>query len=98
MRPEFCKKTLPFRKSKGAGKAGYTLYPRSRVQMKHKNAHTSIQVSGGTPTFPAQWLYGLLRAHPGERALLSPSSVRSACFFTNLMPASRHQVHTTSPY
>src|SRR5882762_2878654 len=29
--------------------------------------HTSIQGSGNTPTFPAQWLYGLLRALPGER-------------------------------
>ena len=25
----------------------------------HEKTHTSIQVSGGTPTFPAQWLYGL---------------------------------------
>ncbi len=30
-------------------------------------AHTSIQGSGSTPAFPAQWLYGLLRALPGER-------------------------------
>ena len=28
-------------------------------------AHTSIQGSGGDPTFPAQWLYGLYRALPG---------------------------------
>ena len=30
-----------------------------------KNTHTSIQGSGEHPTFPAQWLYGLSRAHPG---------------------------------
>jgi hypothetical protein len=24
-----------------------------------KETHTSIQGSGGDPTFPAQWLYGL---------------------------------------
>jgi len=29
--------------------------------------HTSIQGSGSIPAFPAQWLYGLLRALPGER-------------------------------
>jgi hypothetical protein len=29
---------------------------------KQKKAHTSIQGSGGNPTFPAQWLYGLYRA------------------------------------
>ena len=28
--------------------------------------HTSIQGSGEHPTFPAQWLDGLWRAHPGE--------------------------------
>jgi hypothetical protein len=31
-----------------------------------KKTHTSIQGSGGTPTFPAQWLDGLYRALPGE--------------------------------
>src|SRR4051794_22116953 len=31
----------------------------------YENAHTSIQGSGEHPTFPAQWLYGLSRAHPG---------------------------------
>ena len=30
-----------------------------------KKPHTSIQGSGEHPTFPAQWLYGLSRAHPG---------------------------------
>jgi hypothetical protein len=30
-------------------------------------------VSGNTPTSPAQWLYGLLRALPGGAGLLSPS-------------------------
>ena len=34
--------------------------------------HTSIQVSGGNPAFPAQWLYGLYRALPGERIRLVP--------------------------
>src|SRR5881227_2022798 len=60
-------------------------------------AHTSIQVSGNTPTSPAQWLYGLLRALPGERAFLPPSPLRSS-LLKNLAPASRRQDHTTSPY
>jgi hypothetical protein len=38
----------------------------------HKNTHTSIQGSGGDPTFPAQWLYGLYRAHPGVSGFLAP--------------------------
>src|SRR3984893_7951032 len=39
----------------------------NRQQVK---THTSIQVSGGNPTFPAQWLYGLYRALLGERIRL----------------------------
>src|SRR3954454_11188673 len=49
--------------------------------------HMSIQGSGEHPTLPAQWLYGLWRDLPGGPGSLSPSSVRSASFFTNLTPA-----------
>ena len=49
----------------GAGNAGCALHPRSRVQIARVKTHTSIQGSGEHPTFPAQWLYGLSRAHPG---------------------------------
>src|SRR5882757_597616 len=41
--------------------------PAVSCAMCTKSARTSIQGSGGNPTFPAQWLYGLLRALPGER-------------------------------
>jgi len=41
-------------------------------------------------------VYGLLRALPGDRAFLSPSSLRSL-LLTNLTPASRRQNHTTWP-
>ena len=34
-------------------------------EVVQKKLHTSIQGSGEHPTFPAQWLYGLSRAHPG---------------------------------
>ena len=40
---------------------------------------------------------GFLRALPGDRALLSPSPARCESIGANLMPASRHQDHTTSP-
>jgi len=43
------------------------LHPRSRVRFAQTKLHTSIQGSGSIPAFPAQWLYGLLRALPGER-------------------------------
>src|SRR5438876_2261328 len=53
--------------SEGAGKTGCLLHPRSRVRFAQTKVHTSIQGSGSIPAFPAQWLYGLLRALPGER-------------------------------
>src|SRR2546429_4252563 len=66
-------------------------------QTVRRKAHTSIQVSGNTPTSPAQRLYGLLRALPGGAGLLSPSPLRSL-LPKSLAPASRRQDHTTSPY
>src|SRR5829696_7925080 len=93
-RPRFCEFIVPLR-TEGAGNAGCTLHPRSRVPKTAHLAHTSIQVSGNTPTSPAQWLYGLLRALPGERALLPPSLADDSA---SLTPASRRQDHTTSPY
>src|SRR5438094_6700280 len=84
-------------RTEGAGNAGCALHPRSRVPKIAHLAHTSIQGSGNTPTSPAQWLYGLYRALPGERALLPPSPLRSL-LLKSLTPASRRQDHTTSPY
>ena len=93
-RPSFANSFAPLR-NEGAGNAGCALHPRSRVPKVAQLAHTSIQGSGNTPTSPAQWLYGLLRALPGERACLPPSLADRS---TSLTPASRRQDHTTSPY
>jgi len=49
------------------------------------------------PAFPAQWLYGLLRALPGER-LFCLRYPKGASLLQDVMPAPRHQNHTTSPY
>jgi len=94
LRPS-CSSEPPSKKKEGAGNAGCTLHPRSRAQCAQKNAHTSIQGSGGNPTFPAQWLYGLLRALLGDRAFLPPSLANDSA---NLTPASGRRDHTTSPY
>ena len=50
--------------------------PRSRVQKAERISHTSIQGSGGNPTFPAQWLYGLFRALPGVSGFLASAASR----------------------
>src|SRR6266850_4211802 len=80
----------------GAGKTGCALHPRSRVRFAQTKVHTSIQGSGNTPAFPAQWLYGLLRALPGERLFCHRRCAKIN--LRNLTPAPRRQDHTTSPY
>jgi hypothetical protein len=93
--PEFCKKPYPPENQRAQGKPGTRCTRGLACNRCIKMRTRAYRFSGGTPTFPAQWLYGLLRAHPGERALLSPSLPDG---FESLTPASRHQVHTTSPY
>src|ERR1700754_1613681 len=65
-RPRFTSSFAPL-EIEGAGKTGCLLHPRSRVRFAQTKLHTSIQGSWSIPAFPAQWLYGLLRALPGER-------------------------------
>src|SRR3954470_18273482 len=60
-----------------------------------KKRTRAYRFSGGNPTFPAQWLYGLLRALPGDQACLTPSP---ALLIADLTPASGRRNHTTSPY
>ena len=52
------------------------------------------QVTPKTPGIPHAMVYGLLRALPGDRALLPPSPADHSA---NLTPASRRQDHTTLP-
>src|SRR5258708_17825824 len=71
--PELLDKPFPLI-TEGAGTAGCTLHPRSRVQDCAKKRTRAYRFSGGNPAFPAQWLYGLCRALPGDEFVLSPSS------------------------
>src|SRR5438552_4381859 len=84
----------PF-ETEGAGNAGRSMHPKPRVRNKTK--HTSI-VTTVTPEItrhsPRNGFNGFLRALPGDRACLSPSS---ALLLADLTPASRRQNHTTSP-
>src|SRR5437763_11872590 len=76
LRPRFAFSFALF-ETEGAGKTGCLLHPRSRVRFAQTKLHTSIQGSGSIPAFPAQWLYGLLRALPGERLFCLRRRVRS---------------------
>ena len=97
LRPRFLHLLSALFEIEGAGKTGCLLHPRSRVRFAQTKGHTSIQGSGSIPAFPAQWLYGLLRALPGER-LFCLRYAKEASLLQNVMPAPRHQNHTTSPY
>ena len=60
-------------KTEGAGNAGCALHPRSRVQKvreKHAHEHTGQR---RTSDIPCAMALRLIRAHPGDLALLSPS-------------------------
>jgi hypothetical protein len=59
-------------------------------------AHALVRSHRKSPGIPRAVVYGLLRALPGDRALLSPSPLRSL-LPKSLTPASRRQNHTTSP-
>ena len=51
---------------------------------KKTKTHTSIQGSGGDPTFPAQWLYGLYRALPGVSGFLASVASRKSALQARL--------------
>jgi len=92
-RPSFAQTFSP---KEGAGNAGCTLHPRSRVQCAQRNAHTSIQVKRRHPASPAQWLYGLWRALPGDEFVLSPSSADLRFCETRLGPQNLHRLDTSN--
>ena len=83
-------------KTEGAGKTGCALHPRSRVQLRTKNAHTSIQVQRRASGLPCAVALRLIRALPGERLFCHRRPGETV--LESLTPAPRRQDHTTSPY
>src|SRR4051794_32739419 len=78
--------SLSLLKTEGAGVPECALHPRSRVPLRKGTAHLHTGSAESTPTSPTQWLYGVLRALPGERRCLPPSPAND---FTDLTPRSR---------
>src|SRR5258705_4312228 len=95
MRPRFAKTVSPLLTIEGAGNAGRPTRPQPRVRNKKAHERSHHGHTGNHPAFPAQWFYGLLRALPGDQALLSPSP---ALLLADLTPALGRQNHTTWPY
>src|SRR6266702_3056108 len=65
---------------------------RAKLNKAHERSHH--RYTGVNPAFPAQWFYGLLRALPGDQALLPPSP---ALLLADLTPTLGRQNDTTSP-
>src|SRR3954453_22528202 len=86
--PELCQEFLALSKTEGAGKAGCALHPRSRVQCAQEVRTRAYRSSGEHPAFPAQWLYGLWRALPGESGSLATVARKKRWLLANLTPAS----------
>ena len=82
--------------SEGAGNAGRPMRPIAACAGIVVERTRVSQVTPESPGIPRAMVYGLLRALPGDRALLPPSSLRSL-LPKNLTPASGRQDHTTSP-
>jgi len=88
--------SLPSSKTEGAGKTGCLLHPRSRVLFAHSKSCTRAYRAAGT-------LRPSLRNGFTAYFVLSPengsfASVVGGILPANVMPAPRHQNHTTSPY
>src|SRR6478672_9315689 len=69
--PELCKFIVPLF-DRGRRESRALTAPAAPCANGRKNAHGLDRYSRDIPAFPAQWLYGLLRALPGERRFLSP--------------------------
>ena len=96
--PESCQKLPALLKSEGAGNAGCALHPRSHVRFAQNKMHMSIQGSGEHPTFPAQWLYGLYRALPGDEFLVDSVAAGQLLALRQLDACHGRQDHTLLPY
>jgi hypothetical protein len=76
-RPGFYNFVVPLSNERAQGMPGARC-TRGLVCQKLRNWRTrAYRAAVNTPTSPAQWLYGLLRALPGGASLLSPSPLRS---------------------
>ena len=82
--------------SEGAGNAGRPMRPIAACADLVVESTRVSQVTPESPGIPRAMVYGLLRALPGDRALLPPSPLRSL-LLKSLTPASGCQDHTTSP-
>jgi len=86
---------VPPSQSEGAGNAERPMRPQAACAVVVVERTRVSQVAPESPGIPRAMVYGLFRALPGDR--LSCHRRPRKLPFTNLMPASGHQDHTSSP-
>src|SRR6267142_1064089 len=72
--PEVCILVLLPLSQRAQGRPGVRCTRGLACQMRKQKRTRAYRFSGNTPAFPAQWLYGLLRALPGERLFATVAS------------------------
>ena len=82
--------SLDSKRAQGKPGASRTRSLMREIDKAHERSHHRF--SQFSPAFPARWSNGLLRALPGDRALLPPSPAKNPA---SLTPASGRQDHTT---
>ena len=75
--PEVLHFVCPLRKQRAQGRPGARCTRGLACNCAQKTRTRAYRFSGNTPAFPAQWLYGLLRALPGERLFCHRRPCRS---------------------
>ena len=70
--PEVCISMSPL-EQREQGRPGARCTRGLACQMRKQKRTRAYRFSGSIPAFPAQWLYGLCRALPGDEFVLSPS-------------------------
>ena len=93
---EVCIFVCPPRNQRAQGRPGACCTRGLACDLRKQKGTRAYRYRRNTPAFPAQWLYGLYRALPGERLSCLRRSRKLA--FANLAPAPRRPNHTTSPY
>src|SRR5580692_9602157 len=88
MRPRLANELRP--KNKGRREDRVRAAPAVSCALMHKEMRTrAYRFSGNTPAFPAQWLYGLYRALPGESEPLATIAPGRRWPLEDLTPAIR---------
>ena len=91
----------PPRRQRAQGRPGARCTRGLACNCAQRTRTRAYRFSGNTPAFPAQWLYGLLRALVSAKSAVNGSFATSSLrnlLLRNLTPAPRRQDHTTSPY